>query len=102
MLYLSRDDVRSVIDYHDCVEACEEGLLAKGRAEAEDPVRIRLNAPGGAGVWFMPAMVKTRNLIGVRLQSFAQGTNRMYYTLWDGTTGEPLVMMDALWIRDYR
>jgi ornithine cyclodeaminase/alanine dehydrogenase-like protein (mu-crystallin family) len=101
MLYLSRDDVRSVITYEDCVKACEEGLINKGRGDAEDPVRIRLNA-NGAGVWFMPAMDRVRNLVGTRLQTFAQRTNRMCYMLWDGTTGEPLVMMDALWIRDYR
>lgn len=101
MLYLSRDDVKSVITYEDCVKACEEGLINKGHGDAEDPVRIRLNA-NGAGVWFMPAVDRVRNYVGTRLQTFAERKNRMCYMLWDGSTGEPLVMMDALWIRDYR
>jgi len=96
-LYLSREDVGSLLNHEICVPACEEGLKAEGMGEVEAPPRINMNT------WttilrLMPAMIKSMGLLGLRIYNIPAGpgvTVKLVYLLYDSRDGTLKAMMDA-------
>lgn len=105
MIYLSRDDVFNLLSHDVCIEACEEALLLQARGEAEEVPRFHFDlnkqyGPGPAWLRFMPSMVRSKNVVGLRV--YGGNPLRLMYILWDATDGSPLAMMEAQAIRDIR
>jgi ornithine cyclodeaminase/alanine dehydrogenase-like protein (mu-crystallin family) len=103
-LYLSREDVGSLLTHEICVPACEEGLKAEGMGEVEAPPRINLNT-GTTILRLMPAMIKSKGLLGLRLYNIPAGpgvTVKLQYLLYDSRNGDLKALMDAAIIRDVR
>jgi ornithine cyclodeaminase/alanine dehydrogenase-like protein (mu-crystallin family) len=94
MLYLSRQDVFNLLTHETAIEACEEGLKQEGRDEVWSVPRIQRNLEKG-WIRFMPAAAA--GYVGLRVYG-----RWILYILWDGREGRPLVMMDALGLRDIR
>lgn len=109
MIYLERKLVETLLTDERCISACEEALLAKAAGEALEIERFAFDT-GNLHMMFMPAMIRNHELQYVGLRAYniegpmvsqARGM-RLMYILWDGMNGEPLAMMDALWLRDRR
>lgn len=103
-LYLSREDVDSLLTHEMCVPACEEGLRAEGMGEVEAPPRINMHT-GTTILRLMPAMIKSMGLLGLRIYNIPAGpgvTVKLIYLLYDSRDGTLKAMMDAALIRDVR
>jgi ornithine cyclodeaminase/alanine dehydrogenase-like protein (mu-crystallin family) len=100
MLYLSREDVASLLSYEICIEACEDALRLQGTGEAEEVPRFRFTLENNFWLAMMPSMIRSRGIVGLRIYG---GTPlRIMYLLWDARDGRQLCMMDAMVIRDVR
>ncbi len=100
MLHINRDEVEELLTYDACIEVCEELLTLKGRGEADEIPRMHLNT-GITNFMILPAMIKSKNVVGMRVYNVGGAPIKLMYMLWDAE-GTPLAMMDAMWIRDVR
>jgi len=100
MLYLSREEVFSLLAHDRCIEVCEETLKLQASGEIQEVPRFQFDLDRGAWLRFMPAMIASKRLIGLRV--YGGRPVRLMYLLWDAMDGTPLVMMEATAIRDMR
>jgi ornithine cyclodeaminase/alanine dehydrogenase-like protein (mu-crystallin family) len=100
MLYLSREEVFGLLPHDRCLEVCEETLGMQARGEIQEVPRFQFDLDRGAWLRFMPAMIASKRLLGLRV--YGGRPVRLMYILWDALDGTPLLMMEATAIRDIR
>jgi hypothetical protein len=98
VLYISREEVETLPTYDVCIDACEELLAMRGRGEAEEVPRIHMQTEI-TNIMFLPTMIKSKNIVGLRVYNIFGVPTKLMYILWSGD-GTPLAMMDGMWIRD--
>ncbi len=102
MLILNRDDLERVLDFDEVIAAVDRAFVANTRGAVVMPPRHILSIPGGgASTYVMPAFVGGIDALGVKVLSdfpHREGGRRSsgVVLLFDGETGEPLALMDAL------
>ena len=94
-LLLTHEDVRSVVDMADAIEAMESAFLEEGEGHALAPPRINMKA--GAG-WLRvgPVSLERSGWMGFKAMNLAPGRGVRYQVhLYRIETGELLAIMDA-------
>jgi ornithine cyclodeaminase/alanine dehydrogenase len=114
MLVLSHDDLRTLLNMKDVIEAVESGFLALGCSMALAPERLHLNIPTENGVLLeMPSFMGRGHrggpALGTKIVSVFEGNLargldivQSAYLLLDAETGEPLSLMDGKFITGIR
>lgn len=100
MLYLSREEVYSLLAHDRCIEVCEETLRMQASGEIQEIPRFQFDLDRGAWLRLMPAMIASKKVIGLRV--YGGRPVRLMYILWDAGDGAPQAMMEAMGIRDVR
>lgn len=110
-LYLTQDEVKSILDIESTIEAVEEGFKAMGQGDIEMPPRVYLHFEKYNGVLIaMPAYLKPVNAAGLKVVT-VHPENPVKHKLPaviariilnDPEKGEPLAIMDGTYITAMR
>lgn len=94
MLYLTEDDVRSILTMQDALREVEAALKDLGAGQAENRPRQRIRGPQAA-LNIMPASWPSRGYLGFKYYTVSRDTIRFFFHLFDGTTGALLAILEA-------
>jgi len=108
-LYLTQDEVRSILDMKSTVEAVESGFREMGLGNIEMPPRVYLHFEKGVLI-AMPAYIKTLDAAGLKVVTVHPENPSKHnlpaviarIILNDPTKGEPLAIMDGTYITALR
>jgi ornithine cyclodeaminase/alanine dehydrogenase-like protein (mu-crystallin family) len=111
-VYLSEQQVRSVLDYKTLIPAIRQSLVDFSAGRVEQPPRTILragNAEGERNGWFAVMPVIAGDVMGVKTVTFYPGnaalglpTHMAVVELLSRSTGEPLAVMDGRLITEMR
>ena len=110
-LYLTQDDVKSILDMKSTVEAVESGFREMGLGNIEMPPRVYLHFEKYNGVLIaMPAYLKSSDAAGIKVVTVHPENpvkNKLpsviaRIILNDPSKGEPLAIMDGTYITAMR
>ncbi len=94
MLYLTEQDVTSLLTMHDALEAVEAAFKAQATGDATNEARRRVRA-NNAILMTMSGAIASLNVFGLKAYSVARGKARFHVSLYDTTTGELLALIEA-------
>jgi len=108
-LYLTQDEVRSVLDMKSTLEAVESGFREMGLGNIEMPARVYLHFDKGVLI-AMPAYIKPLNAAGLKVVTVHPENPAKHnlpaviarIILNDPDKGEPLAIMDGTYITALR
>jgi alanine dehydrogenase len=110
-LYLTQDDVRSILDMGSTIEAVESAFREMGLGNIEMPARVYLHFEKYNGVLIaMPAYIKALDAAGLKVVTVHPENPAKHklpsviarIILNDPTKGEPLAIMDGTYITAMR
>jgi ornithine cyclodeaminase/alanine dehydrogenase-like protein (mu-crystallin family) len=107
---LSHEDVRRALPMRPAIEAIKRAFAQLSTGQADVPLRVALNVPRHNGVTlFMPAYLSADDQMAVKIVSVfndnpAQGLPLIHalVVVVDGTTGEPVAVMDGTYLTALR
>jgi len=94
MLYLTEQEVTSLLTMQDALEAVEFAFKAQATGDATNEPRRRVRA-NNAILMTMSGAIASLNSFGFKAYSFARGKARFHVNLYDTGTGDLLAMMEA-------
>ncbi len=94
MLYLTEQDVTSLLTMHDALEAVEAAFKAQATGDATNEARRRVRA-NNAILMTMSGAIASLNVFGLKAYSVARGKARFHVSLYDTTTGAMLALIEA-------
>jgi len=108
-LYLTQDEVRSILDMKSTIEAVESGFREMGLGNIEMPARVYLHFEKGVLI-AMPAYLKNLNAAGLKVVTVHPENPSKHnlpaviarIILNDPEKGEPLAIMDGTYITALR
>lgn len=100
-LFLTEDDVRSLLTMDIALEAVEEVFRAAGLDEAENCARAR-SRTDGIMLHVMSAAAKTIGYAGYKAYSTSRGVASFHVGLFDGKSGQFLAMIEADYLGQVR
>mgnify|MGYP001091745798 CR=1 FL=1 len=108
-LYLTQDEVRSILDMRSTIEAVEDGFREMGLGNIEMPARVYLHFEKGVLI-AMPAYIKALDAAGLKVVTVHPENPTRYnlpaviarIILNDPAKGEPLAIMDGTYITALR
>lgn len=108
-LYLTQDDVKSVLDMKSTIEAVENGFREMGLGNIEMPARVYLHFEKGVLI-AMPAYIKALDAAGLKVVTVHPENPSKHnipaviarIILNDPAKGEPLAIMDGTYITALR
>ena len=103
LLVLSREDIASVLEMDDVIDAVERAFVDFAKGRAKMPPRSIMDFPENDGwVGIMPAAIETAGSIGTKVVTVFKNnarksmpTTMATILLNDASTGEPLAIMEA-------
>jgi len=103
VLVLSREDIASVLEMDDVIDAVERAFVDFAKGRAKMPPRSIMDFPENDGwVGIMPAAIETAGSIGTKVVTVFKNnarksmpTTMATILLNDASTGEPLAIMEA-------
>lgn len=110
-LYLTQNEVKSILDMDSTIEAVEEGFKAMGQGNVEMPPRVYLHFEKYNGVLIaMPAYLKPIDAAGLKVVTVHPENPKKHnlpaviarIVLNDPEKGEPLAIMDGTYITAMR
>jgi len=101
VLLLSEDDVRRLLTMDDALEAVEVGLKKLALDEAENVPRSRCRTDH-AMLHVLPASAKGLGVLGYKAYVTSKTGTRFHVALFDGRSGEQLVLMQADYLGQVR
>ena len=96
-LYLSEQDVRSVLGMPLALECVEQAHRWHAEGEAIDTPRARSRTPQSA-LHVLQAAVLPLGLTGCKLYTSSREGARFWVHLFDAATGRPLAVIEADWL----
>ncbi len=94
MLHLTEDDVDRLLTMDDALREVEAALRDLGEGKAENRPRQRVRG-AHAMLNVMPAAWPSRGYAGFKDYSVSREGGHFWFHLFDGTTGEPLAVLQA-------
>jgi ornithine cyclodeaminase/alanine dehydrogenase-like protein (mu-crystallin family) len=94
MLYLTEEDVSSLITMSDAMEAVESCFRRQGEGKATNEPRRRVRVPGGL-LHVMFAADPEAGVLGLKSYTTFRGGTRFHVLLYGATDGELLAMIEA-------
>lgn len=96
MLILKRDEVESLLDSHDLLDALEEGFMALSAGQLDVPPRNQAVAPKGLLVG-MPACMPGKLMSAKLVTIFHENVpaHQAVIVLFDSETGTPVALIDG-------
>ncbi len=94
MLYLTEQDVTSLLTMQDALQAVETAFKAQATGDATNESRRRVRA-NNAILMTMSGAIASLNVFGLKAYSVARGKARFHVSLYDTTTGELLALIEA-------
>ncbi len=103
LLYLSRRDVKDLLDYPSCIALMKTAMQSVAKGEAVQPIRSAVSSPGGSGLLgMMPGAMADPEILGIKTVTvfpgnFQEGlpSHQGFVSLFDAQNGTPLALMDA-------
>ncbi|HVL55306.1 MAG TPA: hypothetical protein VM491_02275, partial [Burkholderiaceae bacterium] len=100
--YFDPREVAEALPIDDCVEAMRAALIATSRNRVQQPPRMIMPMPDGAGLALMPGFLQDRPLVGTKVvarfsPSEPQGRHRKagVFLLFDRDTAQLRAIIDA-------
>ncbi len=94
MLYLTEQDVTSLLTMQDALQAVETAFKAQATGDATNEARRRVRA-NNAILMTMSGAIASLNVFGLKAYSVARGKARFHVSLYDTTTGAMLALIEA-------
>lgn len=94
MLYLTEQDVTSLLTMQDALEAVETAFKAQATGDATNEPRKRVRA-NNAILMTMSGAIASLGVFGLKAYAVARGKARFHVSLYDTATGELLALIEA-------
>jgi ornithine cyclodeaminase/alanine dehydrogenase-like protein (mu-crystallin family) len=110
MLFLAQEDIRNLLSMPEAIDLMRDAFRQISAGTVSVPVRTAIDIPGhNADALFMPVHSSENNMIALKMVSVFRNNPKIQLplihamiVLMDGTTGQPLAVMDGEYITALR
>jgi ornithine cyclodeaminase len=108
--FINKERISSLLPMHECIDVMEKMFLSIARGECVQPLRSLLMLPDKTGLLgMMPGYASSLGMMGIKVISvfhanreFGLPSHQGVVILFDGKTGTPLMIFDAIEITAIR